>query len=188
MGFYDNASQYFSDPNVSTGYTGIDNSGGTYWDSSAQNVSANDMYTDTDWAWSDDTWDNNWEPLFQISQDITNYDPASAINEASEKPWYNKAFDSPSAMSTLGALGIGAAKMISDRSAASDIRADREKERRWQEKQAELDRKHKEHLLEMQLAARESGGGGPDRPAPGKADNTTTALGANPVDWSKKRK
>lgn len=155
-------------------------------------VSDDDYYT-----WDSNYWDSGWDNAFAdtsfagVSSDLDNMmasnDDLYAFG-GTEKPWYDRILDSPSAMSTIGALGLGAANLIQKNSEAGDIRAENEKNRRWKEKQAELDRKHAEHLLEMRLASQEGSSGyhGPEEPPPGKADDTTTALASNPVNWRKR--
>ena len=172
-------------------------SGGSAWD----NAGSNDTPF---WDWNDDYWDVSYDDMF-MSEPKSNWgfdttadfsagdafasDVLGGASTAAEEPWWKKVTDSPSLMKTIGALGLGGAQLLSKNSDSKEARAEAARNRAWQEKMNALKMAHDQKMLEMKLASQEGGGGysGPVKPAPGKADATTTAVGNMKVDWSKKK-
>jgi len=167
-------------------------SGGSAWDNQG---SADSPF----WDWSSDAWSPDYDNMF-ATQSNWGFDTTEdfSVGDAFvddlysgdlDDPWWKKITDSPSLMKTIGGLGLGAANLLSKKSDAKDAKGEAERQRRWEEKMARLKMEHDQKMLEMKLGAGGGGGGysGPERPAPGKADSTTTAIDSQKVDWSKKK-
>jgi hypothetical protein len=200
MGFFDNASQYFDSPNVSSGYSGMDSGGGDYWSQSFSDVSSgsdnffSSLNDDSFWDTSD-TWNQSYDALFATQPDF-NMDNIWS-NEEYQYGLDNSGggflggvkdfLGSRGGLSLLGsALGAGL-KYAGDRSNRSDLLANRDADRAAAARQRELDRQHEQHMLEMKLAAEaamQQEQWHPREKQPGKADKTTSALADKPVKWS----
>ena len=195
MGFFDNAYQYFDSPDISSGYSGMDSGGGSYWDDFgsdfnydvASSGDSGSFWDDTPDAWSatyDDIFSSN--ALMPEGYETSLFDPQPEDESIGDK-LLNFA-GSKNGLSLIGGALLGGMQMYNrnqDKKTAQGNRAalasEKERERQFQKELEESKAKHAMERLKAQLEA--SGGGGHDRPAPGTATNTNTAIGAHKVRW-----
>ncbi len=189
MGLFDNVDQYFSSPDISSGYSGMDSGGGGYWDDFgsdfnydvASSGDSSSFWDDTPDAWSatyDDIFSSN--ALMPEGYETSLFDP-----QPEDESFGSKAFGflgSKNGLSLLGGALAGGMKMYGQNKNAKVSAKSREEERKFQKELLAQKEAHDKEMLAMRLAA-QGGGGGPDRPAPGTAEKTTTALGAHKVRW-----
>ena len=192
MGFFDDSSQYFDDPDVNNGYSGMDDSGGGYdYYGDLSGTFADDGGFDfsnlaTNFFDTSDAWDQSYDALFgdQPEDAFSNL-----TGDDDESDWWKDTKEflgSKSGMGLLGGLLGGVGRAIASGKQSDYLSSQKERDRAFQERMQQMKFAHDKEMLAAKLAASGGGGGGGmDRPGPGTADSTTSNLDRNKVRWPK---
>lgn len=192
MGLWDNVDQYFSNPDVSSGYSGMDSGGGAAWDDFGNDfnydVAVGNYDSSSFWDDTPDAWDASYDDVF--SSDVLMPDDWDSFlldpqDQSGDESWGDKALSflgSKNGLALLSGALTNGLKMYSQDKKANVLAKQKEEDRKFEREMQARKEAHDKEMLAMRLAAQE-GGGGPQELPPGTVKPTTTTIGAHKVRW-----